>query len=111
MSLIKNRVSRACLLVCLSALAMILAVTSRPTAQTVFFYGAESGSNSSLYNINPATGAATAIGSIGLGVSAMAVDPNTGTLYGVSAPGGAGQRFLLRIDRNTGQGSVIGNVG
>ena len=39
---------------CLSALAMILAVTSRPTAQTVFFYGAESGLNSSLYNINKA---------------------------------------------------------
>src|SRR5262249_36925642 len=78
-------------------------------------YGASSGADSALLTINPATGAATAIGSIGIGVGAMAVHPRTGVLYGVTAPGfippSGTTRQLLRIDTKTGVGSVIGPLG
>ena len=40
---------------------------------------------SKLYSIDPANGAATAIGSIGSAVTGLAVDPTSGTLYGVTA--------------------------
>src|SRR5439155_18502559 len=107
MSLIKNVVSRTCLAWCL----LLLFVPRTANVQTVYLYGAESGTPGNLYNINPATGQATSIGPIGFGISAMAIHPTTGELYAITAPGGAGQRNLIRIDRNTGQGRVIGNVG
>jgi hypothetical protein len=40
---------------------------------------------SSLYKVNPATGATTAVGPTGYAITGLAQDPNTGVLYGVSS--------------------------
>ena len=46
-------------------------------------YGATGGEvNSNLYMVDTATGATTSIGPIGFAVTGLAVDPNSGTLYG-----------------------------
>jgi hypothetical protein len=62
-----------------------------------------------LYRIDPATGNATTIGTIGFAVTGLAVAPD-GTLYGVEATqnGGTGSARLLTIDRTTGAGTVVG---
>ena len=78
-------------------------------------YGADGGNfeeESSLYKVNPATGAKTeTIGDIGFAVTGLAFDPTTGDLYGVTASGDAsGVGFLIKIDVQTGQGTAIGPV-
>jgi len=67
---------------------------------------------SNLLVLNPANGAVSSIvGPIGFAVTGMAIDPNTGTLYGATtlqdpiAPG-----HLIRIDRTTGVGTVVGDL-
>jgi Ca2+-binding RTX toxin-like protein len=68
---------------------------------------------SQLYRIDPATGAATAMGSIGHPVTGLALDPTSGTLYGVTA--GVEQsttpRQLIRLNSDTGAGTVVGSIG
>ena len=68
---------------------------------------------SSLYSIDPGTGAATAIGSIGSAVTGLAVDPTSGTLYGVTADveRAGTPRQLLTINPATGAGTVVGSIG
>ena len=65
---------------------------------------------STLYNINPSTGAATAIGAIGFnGVSAIDFS-SSGILYGVgTTPGGV--QDLITINPATGAGTVVGATG
>jgi hypothetical protein len=69
---------------------------------------------SNLYSINPDTGAATSIGSIGKAITGLAVDnADGGKLYGVTAGvylSGA-ERQLLRIDPATGASTVVGSLG
>src|SRR3954452_1753568 len=69
---------------------------------------------SNLYTINPATGAATSIGSIGKPITGLAVDAaDGGKLYGVT--GGVylsgKERKLLRINPATGASTVVGSLG
>jgi len=68
---------------------------------------------SKLYSIDPANGAATAIGSIGSAVTGLAVDPTSGTLYGVTADveRAGTPRQLLSINPATGAGTVVGSIG
>ena len=68
---------------------------------------------SSLYSINPANGAATAIGPIGSAITGLAVDPTNGTLYGVTADveRAGTPRRLLTINPATGAGTVVGSIG
>ena len=68
---------------------------------------------SSLYMINPANGAATPIGPIGSAITGLAVDPASGTLYGVSADveRAGTPRQLLTINPATGAGTVVGSLG
>jgi hypothetical protein len=70
----------------------------------------------SLFSINPSTGLATIVGSTGIlagdgtpGLSAVALDPTTGILYGMvgSATGCA---TLITINGATGAGTVVGNL-
>jgi hypothetical protein len=67
---------------------------------------------SSLYAINPDTGAATAVGPIGFPITGLAADPK-GTLYGATADveRSGGVRQLLTIDTKTGKGTVAGSLG
>ncbi len=65
-------------------------------------------STDSLVVIDPATGAGTAVGSLGVsGVRSLAFDRNTDTLYGTTIP----LRQLVRIDIDTGAATVVGSLG
>ena len=68
---------------------------------------------SNLYAINPATGAATVIGAIGHSITGMAVDPTSGTLFGVTAGVelAGTERRLLTINTSTGAATVVGSLG
>jgi Ca2+-binding RTX toxin-like protein len=68
---------------------------------------------SNLYRINPDTGAATAVGSIGHPVTGLALDPTSGILYGVTATveSSGTPRSLLTLDSSTGAGTVVGSLG
>ena len=68
---------------------------------------------SNLYTINPDTGATTSIGSIGKAITGLAVDPTTGTLYGVTAGVqlAGTTRDLLTINTTTGASTVVGSLG
>ncbi len=74
--------------------------------------GAGGNPNTTLYKVNPATGAKTeVIGTIGFQVTGLAFDPTTGILYGSTtsqddtAPGS-----LIRINTETGAGTFLGQI-
>ena len=65
---------------------------------------------STLYTVNPATGAGTVVGSIGFWrVSAMAVSAD-GTIYATGRNPSTGRNVLLTIDPATGAGTEIGRT-
>lgn len=69
---------------------------------------------SSLYKIDPATGAATLIGTdLGYPVNSIAIDPTTGIMYGSTANWSDFDYFgrLLKINPDTGSATVIGPTG
>jgi hypothetical protein len=84
-----------------------------PSTQTLYgTYGVSGGDG--LYSIDTATGAAALVGHVGFfradhldRVVGLAVSPQTGDLYG-SLGGSAGTGGLVRIDKVTGQGQLIG---
>ncbi len=82
-------------------------------------YGATSGAGS-LYTINPATGAATMVhalvgasnASLTYGISGLAFQPGTGTLYGSTSPDSPNSgNSLVTINPANGQVTVIGATG
>ncbi len=91
------------------ATCLVAAGSVETTAATL--YGAAhsgAGGASTLYRINPTTGAATAVGPIGYeGVGGIDFHPN-GALYGVGKRPGPAVWVLIRIDPNTGAGVEIG---
>lgn len=102
------------------ALSLLLAqlVFAAPASAQVAantLYGADgAGGNedATLYTINPANGAKTSVvGAIGFAVSGLAFDPTTGDLYG-STGGNASTAngVLIKIDQETGEGSLIGEI-
>lgn len=72
---------------------------------------------SNLYTINPATGAATLVGNTGFRLVSGIDFDSSGVLYGIGEvnPGGspplAGALQLITIDRLTGVGTAVGNLG
>ena len=72
---------------------------------------------SNLYTINPTTGAATLVGNTGFRLVGGIDFDSSGVLYGVGEenPGGApplsGDLKLITIDRLTGVGTAVGNLG
>lgn len=77
-------------------------------------YGAVGGSNntSNLFTINPVTGAITVIGPIGYAITGLVYDPTTETLFGSTSANSAADPFsLISIDRDTGDGTLIGSTG
>ncbi len=95
----------------LLALALSLAVTGRAQAAQVL-YGAtgSGGALSTLYTINPLTGAGTAIGPVGYSITGLAFDPTTGILYGGTSRG-SGTHGLITINPLTGAGTFVGLYG
>ncbi len=100
----------------LGTLAAICATVtfSQVRAQSPTIYGSAyhgSGAPATFYSINPNTGAATAIGSIGFDqVGAIDFDPANGFLYGIGTTSG-GQQDLITINPSTGHGTAVGPTG
>jgi hypothetical protein len=71
------------------------------------------GSSSSLYTIDPTTGATTLIGATGqTHMTGIDFDPTTGILYGVQSDYfGSGATNLFSINTSTGAASLIGATG
>jgi hypothetical protein len=96
----------------LISLAVGLCLTASAYAQSAFYGAAYIGSSgpATLYSIDPATGAATAIGPIGFNrVSGLDFAPNR-VLYGVGSDGG-GNAVLITINTTTGAGTLVGPLG
>lgn len=69
-----------------------------------------SGGPSTLYTLDPVTGASVAIGLTGVGpISGIAYDATGGIMYGIA--GGPGPANLYRINLVTGVATVIGSTG
>ncbi|MGH8875397.1 MAG: hypothetical protein ACRDVM_09140, partial [Acidimicrobiia bacterium] len=75
--------------------------------------GAGGNPNTTLYKVNPATGARSeTIGEIGFSVTGLAFDPTTGTLYGSTTSNDATEPgSLVRINTDTGAGTLVGPAG
>jgi hypothetical protein len=99
----------------LSVAVVILCTLLLPPADAAVLYAADgaTGHPSSLHVLNPANGAVlSVVGPIGFAVTGLAVHPITGDLYGSTAnldENAAGS--LIRIDKTTGQGTLIGPYG
>lgn len=93
-----------------SALAFSLAADSYAAVTSDTLFGARGSSAASdLYTIDPATGASTPIGPIGMGVTGLAYQASTDTLFGVTTPmSPVSPRNLISIDTSTGAPTVIG---
>jgi hypothetical protein len=96
---------------------VLYGVTTAPTAPSSPNSTAPSALNSSglssLYTVDPMTGATTLIGGTGFShVTGLDFDPITGTLYGVARdPFGSGTASLITIDPTTGAGTLVGTIG
>jgi Ca2+-binding RTX toxin-like protein len=78
----------------------------------VLFGATGGGVNSNLYSVDTATGATTSIGAIGFAVTGLAVDPNSGTLYGsTSNQSPNSPNSIITINKTTGAGTLVGAVG
>ena len=67
----------------------------------------------SLITIDPVTGATSTVGATGLGSiyeGDLAVDPTTGSLYGIQDYPGTGGVWMFRINRSSGAAMLIGEV-
>lgn len=86
--------------------------SNSPAALRLLGADGAGGNLSNLYVLNEATGAVkSTIGPIGFAVTGLALDPNTGTLYGVT--GGADPSnpgFLITINMTTGAGTIVGDL-
>lgn len=74
-------------------------------------------SSSSLVQIDPDTGALlsaiaiTSVTGLSLSIADLAVQPSTGTIFGVSGPNGPGPANLFTINPTTGISTLVGAVG
>ena len=94
--------------------AMSLALAQLPASAEEILYGTSGAGNmgntaSSLYTIDPATGASELVGEIGFNhVVSIDFDPFTEVLYGISnAARGENNNTLITIDTNTGEGTFV----
>lgn len=129
----------ACLICSIGCALTAATATAQTTPNQTILYGTTSGGDASLYTINPSTGLASLVGPLrvptsaltniggsapvcppgvaanGGGVGAIAENPLTGILYGVTAPGfcppAGTTRHLVTIDKRTAQVTVIGALG
>jgi uncharacterized protein DUF6923 len=73
--------------------------------------GSSSNEISNLYVLDPATGAVVrTVGPIGYAVTGLAEDPTNGALYGSTGTRSVAPGSLIRIDPNTGAGTLIGDL-
>ena len=110
----------------LLALAAVLvavgfAIPDNARADTLYAVTGQSQNLSTLYTVNPTTGALTQVGPIEINgtqqssVNGLAVDPLSGQLYGFMNQDDFGPNFqegtLLEIDKTTGDADPVGSIG
>lgn len=96
----------------LAVAVMTLVVSINPVSAAETLYGTtgSGGAASSLYRIDPTTGASTLVGAIGFNeVVSIDFNPITGTLYGIANNGG-GSKSLITISTSTGVGSFVAGL-
>jgi hypothetical protein len=72
-------------------------------------YGGQTSIGTQVFRINPRTAVPTPLPQVTpYTVADLAFEPNGGAIYGMNGIGGAGQ--LIRIDRDTGAGTVVGQT-
>lgn len=98
------RFAGICSMVCLLALVNATGLNAREGGT---LYGVESGRN--LVAIDLENVQITEVGDIGFGVDGLAFHPPTGELFGIGLVDS--DRQLVRIDRSTGLGEVVGPIG
>jgi glucose/arabinose dehydrogenase len=95
--------------VCLTVGVICILAGGSPASATLF--GVENDTDQ-LVTIDPATGAGTAIGALGLdNVNGLTYDPVTETLFGIQGVAGVGIDQLVTINTTTGAATVIGATG
>jgi hypothetical protein len=107
---------RRFLIVLFASTSALLA--SAGSASGDLLYGANGAGNnpSDLLILDPSNGAVLrAVGPIGFGVTGLAIDPTTGTLYGTTgrnndAGSAPSPGSLITINRTTGQGTLVGDL-
>jgi hypothetical protein len=99
---------------CLTLLALLC--LSRPVQADVIYAATGSGVTGNLYTLNPVTGAATVVGALvdssgnHYGLTGLAFQPGTGTLYGATInAGGAHPGSLVTVNPATGLVTFIGS--
>jgi hypothetical protein len=108
--------TRRVLAVLLASCCALLAFAAAASAREVIYAADGAGGNpSNLYILNPSNGSVVQnVGAIGFAVTGLALDPTDGTLYGSTArktSGGApNPGSLIRIDRTTGAGTLVGDL-
>jgi len=96
-------------MVTLALVGLLLPWAAPAFGDRLFAADGASGSSSTLYILNPATGAIdTTVGPIGFSITGLAFDPTTQVLYGSTGNNSASPRNLVRIDTTTGAGTLIG---
>jgi hypothetical protein len=109
---------RRCLAILTVSGCALLAFATAASAREIL-YGAgaqgDGGSPSTLYILDPSSGSSLqTIGPIGFSVTGLAVDPTHGTLYGstgrATAGGAPNPGSLIKINRTTGAGTLIGDL-
>jgi DNA-binding beta-propeller fold protein YncE len=103
------------LLIVLSASACgLMAFAGSASADLLLGANGAGNNPSNLVVLDPSTGSVIrTVGPIGFGVTGLAIDPTTGTLYGATgrntgAGTGPNPVSLIRINRTTGAGSLVG---
>jgi hypothetical protein len=110
-----NRV-RSCLFVLAASVCGLLATAGSASADLLYATNGAGNNPSNLYILNPTNGTIVrTVGPIGFGVTGLAIDPTTGTLYGTTgrntgAGTGPNPVSLITISRTTGAGTLVGKL-
>jgi hypothetical protein len=110
-----TRVHRFLILLSASACGL-LALAGSASADLLLGANGAGNNPSNLVVLDPSTGSVIrTVGPIGFGVTGLAIDPTTGTLYGATgrntgAGTGPNPVSLIRINRTTGAGSLVGKL-
>ena len=103
-----------------TSVAFALSAGSAAAAPEPVLYGAAGGggggggggSTPTLYRVDPATAATTAVGPTGFQLTGLAVDPTSGVMYGSTGSNDAdAPSSIVTVDKATGAGTVVGPVG
>jgi hypothetical protein len=105
---------RRCVVALFTSVCGLLALATSASADLLYASDGGGGNPSNLLILNPDTGAVVkSVGPIGFAVTGLAIDPTTGTLYGVTGQstklGAPNPASLITINRTSGAGTLVGD--